>query len=612
MSKKKKKEITEEQKINYEIDIKGVNKEYYINNNLEDEERPEKILAMCIVKNGQLCLPENEEYIIETTDNIMNKLVDGNIVLVKMKNNNLKLCNIIEVLGHINDPEIELKIIAISKSIKLDFSKTALKQLENIKTRVTEDEFEGRLDLTNELIFTIDDKDTKDMDDAISIKKNDKGNYILGVHISDVSYYVPIGTPLFNEAANRSTSTYMIDSVIPMLPHQLSNGICSLNPNVNRLALSCIMEINPKGDVVDYKIVETVIKSKKKMTYQDVDKILMEGKIVPGYEPFIDNLKLCNELSFILNENFLRHGYLHFKAEEPKAIVDETGKPIGFQPIKVMAGRKIIENFMLAANKTIAQNYGYMPFTFRIHEMPDMDKLDKTLEMLENLGYDINRNNLDNPLKLSATFKKLYESGDYSVISPMILKSMSRARYSANNIGHFGLGFEFYTHFTSPIRRFNDLLVHALIKAYNNPNLTDKDILIIEQELAKACEHMTLKEMLSDEAEEDALKYKMAEYMSEHIGEYFNGKIVDLGPKYITIRLENGIVGKAYLENIKGGNFYFDGDNYKIVSTTAKSQYRITDYVRIKVLESSKTLRRISFKLTQNLEHVKQKTLTLD
>lgn len=597
---------------NYEIEVETPKKEFYLNSHINEKEKPEKILAMCKVNKGKLCLLENEEFIIETKDHLLTKLVDGDIVLVKIKTDNLNQGNIIEALGHIDDPQIDLKLIAISKAIKIDFNPSSLKQAEQTPNEVSEDEIIGRLDLRDEIIFTIDGKDTKDRDDAISIKKNEKGNYILGVHISDVSHYVAINSPLFKEALSRSTSVYMIDSVIPMIPHKLSNGICSLNPNVDRLTLSCIMEINNKGDVIDYKIVESVINSKKMMTYDDVDKILMENKLVEGYEEFIDILKLCNELSFILHNNFLKHGYLHFKSEEPQAIVDENKKVIDFKPIKTLAGRKIIEHFMLIANKTIAENYAYMPFTFRIHEMPDMEKLEEVFKLLENIGYDINKQNLDNPIRLSTEFKKLYESGNYSVISPLILKAMTRARYSSNNIGHFGLGFNEYTHFTSPIRRFNDLLVHTLIKAYNNPNLTTENIEHIEQQLSEICEHISIKEKLSDEAQEEALKYKMAEYMENHIGEYFNGKIVDLGSKYIAIRLENCIIGRAYLEDIKGSNYYYDADNHEVLSTTSKRKYRLTDYVRVKVIASNKQLRRINFKLVENLEHVKTKTLTLN
>lgn len=594
----------------YSIENIDTNKDYFLNDHLNDEEMPERILAICEVKDGKLLLYNHEEeYVLDTTDNVKDTLIDGNIVVVKIKNDNKKMCNILELIGHVDDPGMDLKLIALSKSFEMDFSKSYVKQLKTIPTEVSIDDIKDRLDLREELIYTIDGSNTKDMDDAISIKKNEKGNYVLGVHIADVSHYIKVNTPIFNEAAKRATSVYMANSVIPMIHHNISNGICSLNPNVDRLTLSIIMEIDKNGCVINHEVKEAVINSKKKMTYEDVNKILMEDKKVEGYEEFIDNLKLCNELSFILSERYKKRGYLHFKTDEIKVKTDKSGKAIDFIPTQSLAGQKIIEMFMLTANRTIAEDYAYMPFAFRIHDIPDMTELEEVLKQIKNLGYDINLNNLDNPLKLSDVFKKLYESGNYSVISPFILKAMAKARYSKENIGHFGLGFEYYTHFTSPIRRFNDLLVHTLIKAYNNPKLNDEVINNMEQELVQICEHISQKEVLADEAQNEALKCKMAEYMQDYINEYFNGKIINIGSKYITVRLENGIIGKVYYEDIKGGNYYFDGNNCKVVNIDNNKEYNLTDYVRVKVLMSSKKLRTIKFKLVQNLEHVKTKTL---
>jgi len=576
---------------------------------LDEEDQDKTILAICEIINGQVYLKDTET-IFTTTDNIMHKLVEGDIILVRIKPNNNTECNILERLGHKDDPNIDLKIIAISKSFKIEFNKDSLKQLEKIPTQVTENDIKNRLDLRDELIYTIDGADTKDMDDAISVKINERGNYVLGVHIADVAHYVPINTPLSNEAFSRGTSLYLIDKVIPMLPHQLSNGICSLNPNVDRLTISCIMEIDKKGNIIDYQITESVINSKKKMIYEDVDKILMEDELVEGYEEFIDNLKLCNELSFILSKNYNENGYLHFKDNEIKVKVDEKGKPIKFEPIVTKAGRKIIENFMLAANKTIASNYAYMPFCFRIHAEPNIEDLEQILELINKLGYNTPYNNIDR-YKLNKIFKQIYEQGNYSVISPQLLKTMKKAIYSQTNIGHFGLGFENYTHFTSPIRRFNDLQVHYLIKLYNNPNINDQNISNIENLLPEICEHISQKEKLADEAEIEATKLKMAEFMKHHIGQYFNGKIIGIGPKYVSVKLENGIIGKAYLEDIKGDKFYFDKDRYAVIGLKHKTKYKLTDFIRVNVKDASLTTKSIEFSITENLEHTKTKTLTL-
>ena len=272
-------------------------------------------LIICEVKDGNYIITNNNKnYLIEIENSSTKGLVDGNIILLRIKNydkNTLK-CNLVEVLGHVNDPDIELKKIAIANNFNIDFSKDAIKQADSIKETVQKDELEGRLDLRDKLIYTIDDDHTKDMDDAISIEINDKGNYVIGVHIADVSHYIRPNTPLFNEAMQRGNSLYMLNTVIPMLMHKLSNGICSLNPNVDRLTISCIAEVDKNGNIVDYDIKKSVINSKKKMSYSDVNKILMDNEVVPGYEKFINNLKLANEASFTLNKNYKEHGYIQF------------------------------------------------------------------------------------------------------------------------------------------------------------------------------------------------------------------------------------------------------------------------------------------------------------
>ena len=535
------------------------------------------------------------------------KLVNGNVILAKIKNydkDTLK-CDLVEILGHIDDPDIELKKIAIKNNFKVNFSKDAIKQSDLIKETVQEDELEGRLDLRDKLIYTIDDDHTKDMDDAISIEINDKGNYVIGVHIADVSHYIRPNTPLFNEAMQRGNSLYMLNTVIPMLMHKLSNGICSLNPNVDRLTISCIAEIDKNGNIVDYDIKKSVINSKKKMSYSNVNKILMDNEVVPGYEEFVDNLKLANEASFVLNKNYKEHGYLQFGNNEIKYTGEEENE---FKNVEHKAAEKIIEDFMLLANKIVATNFEYIPFPFRVHDMPDIDKIKSTLNYLRLLGYNIpNTNNLDNPKVLQGILKGLYDSGNYSITSQYILKSMKKAKYSPDNIGHFGLEFDAYTHFTSPIRRFNDLLVHTIVSDYLDKNFKTEEIEEINKNLYKMCEHISETEVNADNAENEALKYKMAEFMEDKTNEYFNGKIVDIHPKYLIIKLENNIYGLAYINTIKNGGFYFDEHDYEIKSKNNKTTYKLGDYVRVKVIEANKDLRKVIFKVTENLNHLKNK-----
>ena len=566
-------------------------------------------LIICEVKDGNYIITNNNKnYLIEIENSSTKGLVDGNIILLRIKNydkNTLK-CNLVEVLGHVNDPDIELKKIAIANNFNIDFSKDAIKQANSIKETVQEDELEGRLDLKDKLIYTIDDDHTKDMDDAISIEINDKGNYVIGVHIADVSHYIKPNTPLFNEALERGNSLYMLDTVIPMLMHKLSNGICSLNPNVDRITIwNGNNRYNKNGNIVDYDIKKSVINSKKKMSYSNVNKILMDNEIVPGYEEFVDNLKLANEASFALNKNYKEHGYLQFGNNEIKYTGEKENE---FKNVEHKAAEKIIEDFMLLANKIVATNFEYIPFPFRVHDMPDIDKIKSTLNYLRLLGYNIpNTSNLDNPKVLQGILKGLYDNGDYSITSQYILKSMKKAKYSPDNIGHFGLGFDTYTHFTSPIRRFNDLLVHTIVSDYLDKNFKTEEIEEINKNLYKMCEHISETEVNADNAENEALKYKMAEFMEDKTNEYFNGKIIDIHPKYLIIKLENNIYGLAYINTIKNGGFYFDEHDYEIKSKNNKTTYKLGDYVRVKVIEANKDLRKVIFKVTENLNHLKNK-----
>ncbi len=565
-------------------------------------------LVICEVKDGNyIIMNNNKNYIVEIENSNIKELVDGNIILLRIKKydkNTLK-CNLVEILGHVNDPDIELKKIAISNNFNIDFSKDAIKQADSIKETVQEDELEGRLDLRDKLIYTIDDNHTKDMDDAISIEINEKGNYVIGVHIADVSHYIKPNTPLFNEALERGNSLYMLDTVIPMLMHKLSNGICSLNPNVDRLTISCFAEIDKNGNIVDYDIKKSVINSKKKMSYSDVNKILMDNEIIPGYEEFIDNLKLANEASFTLNKNYKEHGYIQFGNNEIKYTGEEGNE---FKNVEHRAAEKIIEDFMLLANKVVATNFEYIPFPFRVHDTPDTGKIKSALNYLKSIGYNIpNINNIDNPKVLQGVLKGLYESGDYSITSQYILKSLKKASYSPENDGHFGLGFNAYTHFTSPIRRFNDLLVHTIISNYLGKDFNTEEIEEINKNLYKMCDHISETEINADNAENEALKYKMAEFMEDKTNEYFNGKIVDIHPKHLIIKLENNIYGLAYINTIKNGGFYFDEHDYEIKSRNNKTTYKLGDYVRVKVIEANKDLRKVIFKVTENLNHLKNK-----
>lgn len=545
---------------------------------------------------------------VDVPDKETKKLVEGSRVLVRLKNNGF--CgNIVEIIGHKDDPDIDLKQIALKNTFCLSFSQDAIDELEKIPHEVKEDDLKDRLDLTDKLIYTIDCDNTKDMDDAISIEINEKGNYVLGVHIADVSHYIKYGSALFRDAYQRGTSVYMLNSVIPMIDKSLSNGICSLNPNVDRLTKSCIMEIDQSGNIVDYQIVKSVINSKKKMKYSEVNKILEENKIIPSYEPFVENLRLAQQLSKILSKNIQEKGYINFQSNDLNISLDENGKPLEFIISNQGSAEKIIENFMLVTNQTVATNYCWMPFIYRVHETPDEEVLKKILDFLRIIHYKIPCvRSFDNPKIIQGILKRFTCDENFKIISNFILRGMKKARYSDYNLGHFALSFDNYTHFTSPIRRLCDLMVHILIDKYNDPNITQEELKELETILSDVSNQASMKEIKAIEAEREANMMKMAEYMEDHIGEYFNGKIINISASGITIEVNN-IIGHAKIFNIKGDLYQFDPNLFIVKGRKTKDCYRIGDNVRIKVLGASKEFRTIDFEICQKL--AKQKTLRL-
>ena len=552
----------------------------------------------------------NLDYQVKVPSNETKKTVEGNRLLVKINNEcgNLE-GHIVDIIGHKDDPDIDLKQIALSKSFALDFSLEAKQELENIPYEVKEDELNNRLDLRDKLIYTIDNDHTKDMDDAISIEINDKGNYILGVHIADVSHYVKYKSALFDEAFKRGNSLYMLNSVIPMLPKYLSNGICSLNPHVDRLTKSCIMEIDKNGNIIDYKIVNSVINSKKKMSYSKVNQILEKGIIPEDYLPFVDNLKLAEQLSNILSKKSFNRGYIDFQSNDLEVVLDEKNKPLEFIMPKQATAEKIIENFMLQANETVASNYCWYPFIYRIHEMPDEEVLNEVFSFLKKIGCKIPYiKNYTNPKTIQGILKSLINDPNFKIISKFILMGMKKARYSEENTGHFALAYDKYTHFTSPIRRLCDLIVHYLIDMYDNPNLSMEELSELETLLKEASIQASYKERKADEAEDEANMMKMAEYMESHIGEIFQGKITNITSSKVLVETNN-IVGTVRFSDIAGDFFIFNKDKFILVGKSSKRILKIGDAIKLKVLNASKEMRTIDFEICKP-SYVKTKTLS--
>ena len=521
---------------------------------------------------------------------------------------------LIEVIGMINEPDIDLKTIALSKGFNISFSKDYLEELNNIKTKIDENDIIDRLDLRDKLIYTIDCDNTKDMDDAISVEINEKGNFILGVHIADLSHYVKFNSELFKEAYKRGTSVYMIDSVIPMFHQNLSNDICSLNPNVDRLTISCIIEIDKNGNIIDYNICKSIINSKMKMKYSEVNKILEENINIPEYEPFIDNLKLANMLNSILNKLRHNNGLIEFNDNDLNVATDEFGKALDFKINKQKTAEKIIENFMIIANEVVANHYSWCPFLYRIHDIPDEERIQNALNFLRVIGYKVpSLKNVNNPKTIQNLLKKLSNDDNFPIISNIVLRGMQKAIYSKENIGHFGLAISTYTHFTSPIRRLSDLIIHILISLYSDPKFFEHtDINSLEKFLLDASIQASSKERLADEAEKEANLMKMAEYMEDHIDEYFNGVIIDIKKTGITVETTNHIIGEVLFSDIKNDFYQFDPNTFSMIGKRSKKTLKIGDCVRIKVKDASKENRTIHFQIIEKInskEKIKVKKL---
>ena len=532
--------------------------------------------------------------------------MDGHKVLVKitnkLKDNNYK-GEIIKILGHKNDPGVDILSITNEMGIPDTFSDNVIKELEDIPDEVLEKDLANRTDLRDEVIFTIDGDDTKDIDDAISIEKiND--HYKLGVHIADVSYYVRPNTALDSEAFDRGTSVYLADRVIPMLPHKLSNGICSLNPNVDRLALSCIMEIDNNGNVIDYDILQTVIKSRIQMTYKKVNQVLEENIIPEGYEEYVDKLRMMSDLARILRKNKENRGYIDFDIDESKIIVDDKGKAIDVTLRNRGTGEKLIEDFMIAANETVATHVYYMelPFIYRVHGEPNEEKINNFMRFLNILGYKVKEDTKKLTSKtMQNILAQLKDKKEFHLLSALLLRSMQKAIYDTNNIGHFGIASKCYTHFTSPIRRYPDTTVHRLLHTYLfDNNINNDTINYYERELPFVAEHTSNMERRSIECERAVDDMKKAEYMMDHIGEEFDGIISSVLNFGMFVELPNLIEGLVRLDSLKGDYYTYDETTFTIRGNKDKRGYRLGDNVRVRVIAADKEKRTIDFEVVKD------------
>ena len=528
-------------------------------------------------------------------------LVDGTRVIIDIsleKTNNKYNGQIVSILGHKDDPEIDVKTIISNNGIIIDFKEETINEANKINNYVTDNEIQNRiknggLDLRNEIIFTIDGDNTKDIDDAVSIKKKENGNYILGVHIADVSYYVKENSNLDIEARMRSTSIYPYNYVIPMLPHKLSNGICSLNPNVDRLALSCIMEIDLEGNIIDYKIVDTIINSKMKMSYKKINDIFDSNIMYEEYKPYINDLKNMLELSEILNKRKIKRGYINF-GDNDIEFDDQKGTPISINKRVRGKAEKMIENFMLAANETTSSFYYFlgMPGIYRNHPCPDIDSIKSILDLIGIHIHISNNSNTSKSLQNIINKIKCYDSSD--IYRELLLQSMKRAYYSPQNIGHFGLALENYTHFTSPIRRYPDLETHRVIRKIRD-NILNIDTKKLYKTLTEICINSSYKERLADKVEKEVNQYKMAEYMENHINETFTCYIYYISSHGISLKTENGIIGKINTNTIESLGFKYNDNNRTYINKQDNTILYIGDKISTTLKYANKEQNKIEF-----------------
>ena len=583
----------------------------YIN---KDENHPEGRIVKVIKKNlepvvGEV-IKDNNEFFVRTgkkkdiyiPKDYLNGAVEGHVVVVEPLKEGRRIGKITKIIGHKNDVGVDILSYVYEYNFRPDFPEEVTEELDSIPLFLEEDVIDeelsrGRRDLRDKIIFTIDGADTKDIDDAISLEKDKKGNYVLGVHIADVSYYVKEGTEIDKEAYFRGTSVYLVDRVLPMLPHKLSNGICSLNENEDRLAMSCIMTIDNKGSIIHYDIYSSIIRSRKKMTYECVNKILEENTIPEGYEDFKDILLDMFELSKILRKKMVNRGYIEFESDEAKIIVDDKCHPLEIQRRLQRSGEELIENFMIAANETVASSIFYknLPGIYRVHDKPNEKRLEEFLKFLSLHGYVVmGKNKVDSSKDLQKILRELEEVPEALVLHDMAIRCQAKAKYTDVNIGHFGLGSKCYSHFTSPIRRYPDLILHRLIKDYNY-NYSERIIEKNREVLPVMSEHCSERELDAQSCERDVDDMKKAEYMMDHIGEVYEGIISGVQEFGIFVELENTVEGLIKTENIKGDYFVYNPDMLSLIGKRTNKKYMFGDKIKVQVIGADKDKSQVDF-----------------
>ena len=515
------------------------------------------------------------------------------------RNNRKPEGKITEILGHVNDPGVDIMSIVRGYELPVEFSEKIMHQAERVANEVSGADMEGRSDLRGVQMVTIDGEDAKDLDDAVSLTK-DGALYRLGVHIADVTNYVQENSALDWEARERGTSVYLVDRVIPMLPHKLSNGICSLNAGEDRLALSCLMTIDQKGEVVSHEIVESVIRVDRRMSYTSVKKILddKDEETCREYEELVPMFELMRELAGILREKRKKRGSIDFDFPESKIILDEQGHPVEIKPYERNVATKIIEDFMLIANETVAEHFHWMelPFVYRTHDNPDPEKISKLGTFIRNFGYSIkSRQEEIHPKELQKLLAKIEDTPEEALISRLTLRSMKQAKYTIDCTGHFGLACQYYCHFTSPIRRYPDLQIHRIIKEQIRGRLNEKRIEHYSEILPEVAKHSSEMERRADEAERETDKLKKVEFMEQHIGEIYEGVISSITTWGVYVELPNTIEGMIHVSMLPGDYFYYDEETYEMVGQATDIRYKLGQKILVRVNATDRLLRTIDF-----------------
>lgn len=530
---------------------------------------------------------------------------------------------IVEIIGHIDQAGVDMLSLIKEYDLPYEFPEAVIKEAKKVSrslrqknnentqfaddaSKIASDSYSGseltRRDLRSEEIFTIDGEDAKDLDDAVNVKKLESGNYVLGVHIADVSNYVKEGSFLDKEAILRGTSVYMLDRVIPMLPVELSNGICSLNAGEDRFAISCVMEINRDGKVVSADIFKSIINVTERMSYTDVQKILdgSDKKVLKRYEKYVGHFKLMEELAKILKDRRAKDGSLNLDIPETKVVLDKNGYAVDIKKYELYFANEIIEQFMLTANETVAEKFFWLdaPFIYRVHEAPDMEKVTELNKFLFNLGYRVKCTKEEvHPTAFAKVLEEVKGKPEERVVSNLVLRTLKVARYESENKGHFGIASKYYCHFTSPIRRYPDLFIHRIITKYieNGYNLSEKQIEKYSAQATRYAETSSEREKIAQKVERESVDIKMAEYMENHIGEEYDGIISSITSFGVFVELENTVEGMIRFDKLGDEYFVYDEDRKTLLGEKTKTMYHIGDKIRIRVIRADKATRQIDF-----------------